>query len=168
MKSYWGLANFISLGNATCGILSIFESLNHQWQRALVFILAAVIFDFLDGKTARYLHQDSIFGKGLDCLSDVISFGVAPAAVGLIVMSPLSLGSQTLLIAFVLAGVWRLAYFFQWSKQHRPPGMPITINGLIFPALLAIHPPTTVLVTAYALSTLLMVAPIFLSRPSVS
>lgn len=49
------------------------------WQWAIAFIFAAAVFDFLDGFAARLLHAYSDIGKELDSLSDLVSFGVAPA-----------------------------------------------------------------------------------------
>lgn len=51
----------------------------YGWQCAIAFIFAAAIFDFLDGLAARTLHAYSDIGKELDSLSDLVSFGVAPA-----------------------------------------------------------------------------------------
>lgn len=49
------------------------------WECAIAFIFAAAVFDFLDGFAARLLHAYSDIGKELDSLSDLVSFGVAPA-----------------------------------------------------------------------------------------
>lgn len=49
------------------------------WEWSIIFILAASVFDFLDGFASRLLHAYSDLGKELDSLSDIVSFGVAPA-----------------------------------------------------------------------------------------
>lgn len=168
MKSYWGIANFLSLGNAACGVGSVFQSISHHFQTSALLLVAAVLFDFLDGKSARFFGQASLFGKGLDCLSDCTSFGIAPAVLGFLLLGGASPAIQTVLIFFVLAGAWRLAYFFQWGKAHRPPGMPITMNGLIFPLLVLLQVPSAFLIGAFGLSTLAMVLPIFLYGSEIS
>jgi CDP-diacylglycerol--serine O-phosphatidyltransferase len=52
-----------------------------EYKQALIFILAAAVFDFLDGFAARLLHAYSEIGKQLDSLADMISFGFAPAMI---------------------------------------------------------------------------------------
>ena len=167
MKTYWTLANLFSLGNAACGLISLFSSFSRNFLAAAAFIAAAVVFDFLDGKTARFFKQDSLFGKGLDSLSDITSFGIAPAILGYSLFFKLSLWLVPILIFFVLAGVWRLAYFFQWNKPQRPPGMPITVNGLIFPALFFLHRTEEIFLIFYLLSFFAMVLPIFIKNEPV-
>lgn len=167
-KSYWTVANALSLGNIGCGTLSIFEILSGNAKAAAILILGAVIFDFLDGKAARALKQDSIFGKVLDSLSDMVSFGVAPAVFGFSLIPEKIISIQILLLLFVFAGAWRLAFYTQWSKENRPPGMPITFNGLFFPALFFLNASAALYISVFLISIVLMVLPIFWSRPSVS
>lgn len=167
MKSYWSLANFVSLGNLLCGTFSIFSSVNHDLHAAALFILLGVLFDFCDGKIARRLGQASNFGKGIDSLSDVITFGIAPAAAAVLFAADRPAFLAVLAI-FVSAGAWRLAYYMQWSGKGRPPGMPITFNGLFFPAAFLIHLSSPFLFSLFVVSTLLMVGPIFLHGPEVS
>ncbi|MGZ5035100.1 MAG: CDP-alcohol phosphatidyltransferase family protein, partial [Usitatibacter sp.] len=71
---------------------------------------AAFIFDVLDGRIARARHEHSVLGRELDSLADVISFGVAPAAMGF------AAGMQggwdaAILLYFVCCGVSRLARY---------------------------------------------------------
>ncbi|MCL5054915.1 MAG: CDP-alcohol phosphatidyltransferase family protein [Firmicutes bacterium] len=168
MKTYWTLANLFSLGNAACGLISLFFSFSRDFILAALLLLAAVAFDFLDGKTARFFKQDSLFGKGLDSLSDITSFGIAPAFLGYALSPHRSILELSLLLLFVLAGIWRLAYFFQWKKPERPPGMPITLNGIIFPALFFFHSGEKIFLIFFILSFCAMVIPIFLKNEPVS
>ncbi|CAK7208451.1 CDP-diacylglycerol-serine O-phosphatidyltransferase [Sporothrix curviconia] len=101
-----------------CGILSIFSSLRYcidptshgnLWI-ALALLPLGFFFDALDGKVARWRKKSSMMGQELDSLADLISFGVAPAAVAF------SIGIRTtvdhvLLAFFVLCGLTRLARF---------------------------------------------------------
>ncbi|WP_293777962.1 CDP-alcohol phosphatidyltransferase family protein [uncultured Oxalicibacterium sp.] len=111
------LADFFTLGNAACGVAAVFlamlymgsQSLQHFYAAAAM-APAAFIFDVLDGKIARWRRQHSALGRELDSLADVISFGIAPAALGF------AAGLQggwdcALLIYFVCCGVSRLARF---------------------------------------------------------
>lgn len=61
------------------GLTAMRMALEERWQLAVVAILIAGVLDFLDGRIARLLKGDSKFGAELDSLSDVVSFGVAPA-----------------------------------------------------------------------------------------
>lgn len=73
------LPNLITLLNLACGTVAIVFTLEGQWQWAVYLVLAASVFDFLDGFTARMLNAYSNTGKQLDSLADMISFGVLPA-----------------------------------------------------------------------------------------
>ena len=111
------LADFFTLGNAACGVgavlfamLYMSSHLAFHFFAAAALAPAAFIFDVLDGRVARARHQHSPLGRELDSLSDVISFGVAPAALAF------AAGMQggwdaAALIYFVCCGVSRLARY---------------------------------------------------------
>ncbi|HEX2547113.1 MAG TPA: CDP-alcohol phosphatidyltransferase family protein [Ramlibacter sp.] len=117
------LADFFTLGNAACGVGAILLAMLYLASGDMrhFFISAALapaafIFDVLDGSIARARHQHSALGRELDSLSDVISFGVAPAALGF------AAGMQggwdaAALIYFVCCGVSRLARFNVTAEQ---------------------------------------------------
>jgi CDP-diacylglycerol---serine O-phosphatidyltransferase len=111
------LADFFTLGNAACGVGAVLFAMLYMASRlefhffaAAALAPAAFIFDVLDGRVARARHQHSPLGRELDSLSDVISFGVAPAALAF------AAGMQggwdaAALIYFVGCGVSRLARY---------------------------------------------------------
>ena len=111
------VADFITLGNAACGVGGVFCAMVYMakpelhyfyWAAALAPL--AFVFDVLDGKVARARNEHSILGRELDSLADVISFGVMPAALGF--AAGLRGGWDWLiLIYFVCCGVSRLARF---------------------------------------------------------
>ncbi|MGV8804402.1 MAG: CDP-alcohol phosphatidyltransferase family protein [Polaromonas sp.] len=111
------LADFFTLGNAACGVGAVlFAMLYMQSQLPFDFYAAAAlapaafIFDVFDGKIARARHQHSALGRELDSLADIVSFGVAPAALGF--AAGLQGGwDAAALIYFVCCGVSRLARF---------------------------------------------------------
>jgi CDP-diacylglycerol--serine O-phosphatidyltransferase len=81
------LADLFTLANASCGIASVFAAMTYLVSPSIgLFILAAalvplaLVFDALDGRVARWRHAHSMLGRELDSLADIISFGVAPAA----------------------------------------------------------------------------------------
>src|SRR5205085_3716734 len=77
---------------------------------------AAFVLDVLDGRIARARHQHSALGRELDSLSDVISFGVAPAALGF--AAGMQAGwDAAALIYFVCCGVGRLARYNVTAEQ---------------------------------------------------
>jgi CDP-diacylglycerol--serine O-phosphatidyltransferase len=111
------LADFFTLGNAGCGVAAVFFAMLYLDDRSPVhfysaagMIAAAFVFDVLDGRIARWRHQHSPLGRELDSLADILSFGMAPAALGF--ASGLRGGwDWVALIYFVCCGVSRLARF---------------------------------------------------------
>jgi CDP-diacylglycerol--serine O-phosphatidyltransferase len=111
------LADLFTLANAACGMASVFVSMTYLGSPTIgLFTLAAalvplaLVFDSLDGRVARWRHAHSTLGRELDSLADVISFGVAPAALAF------AAGMRggwdwAVLIYFVACGVSRLARF---------------------------------------------------------
>ena len=111
------LADFITIGNGFAGtgtILALMQYLATSDRSALwaAFILLpiALVLDAADGRVARWRHKSSALGGDLDSLADVISFGVAPAALAFAVGMRGSLDVAVLLY-FVACGISRLARF---------------------------------------------------------
>jgi len=111
------LADWFTLANAVCGIGAIFSTMTYlqtgetrhvYFACALVF--AALIFDILDGRIARWRQMTSVMGRELDSLADVISFGVAPAIVAY-GCGMQGLYDRIVLAYFVACGVSRLARY---------------------------------------------------------
>jgi len=111
------LADFLTLGNAACGVIAIFAVMAYVDTRDRQHLLAAaaliplaLVLDVLDGRVARWRRKHSAMGRELDSLADVISFGVAPAAIAY------GAGMRgawdiVVLVYFVACGVSRLARF---------------------------------------------------------
>jgi len=111
------LADMVTLANASSGMAAALLAVRYavngdrmaMWI-ALSLVPIAVIFDYADGFVARWRHRHSPFGADLDSLSDIVSFGVAPAVIGYTL--GLSGGWDTIvLIYFVCCGISRLARF---------------------------------------------------------
>lgn len=75
------IPNTLTCLNLVCGTLSAMAALKGNLEMAAIWIIIAAVFDFLDGFAARMLKVVSPIGKELDSLSDVVSFGVAPAMI---------------------------------------------------------------------------------------
>lgn len=78
-KTIYLLPNLITTAALFCGFSSILSALNGDFQRAATMLFWAMIFDGFDGRVARWTKTESAFGVQYDSLSDLISFGVAPA-----------------------------------------------------------------------------------------
>lgn len=107
---------------------------------AFIFIGAAAVFDFCDGLSARLLHAYSPMGKELDSLSDLVSFGLAPAFLVMNVMldngAPVWVASCAILIA--LMGALRLAKFNVDTRQTTSfVGLPIPANAIFWIGVIA-------------------------------
>ena len=75
------IPNFITTLNVLCGSIAVVFILKGALTTAVLLILFAAVFDFLDGMSARVLKAYSPVGKELDSLADVISFGLAPGLI---------------------------------------------------------------------------------------
>lgn len=89
------IPNVLTAGNFFCGMLSIVLSLVGRVDLAAFPLVASLLFDYLDGMTARLLHQQGELGKQLDSLADVVSFGVAPG-MWMFVLSPSIINGDSL------------------------------------------------------------------------
>jgi CDP-diacylglycerol--serine O-phosphatidyltransferase len=111
------LADWLTLANAFCGVSAVFCAMRylqsgnvHDLIWGLSLVPLAFVFDALDGRVARWRQASSTLGRELDSLADVISFGVAPAA--LAYAAGLQGGWDWLVLGyFVCCGVSRLARF---------------------------------------------------------
>lgn len=110
-------ADFLTLGNAACGVAAVLLAMRYlldptpvHFYAAAALAPAAFLFDVLDGRVARRRGEHSPLGRELDSLADVISFGVAPAALGF--AAGLRGGWDAVaLVYFVCCGVSRLARY---------------------------------------------------------
>ncbi len=121
------VADLFTIANGFCGMLAIFEAMTFLSARAArhlylaaVMIPLALIFDVLDGRIARARHAASPLGRELDSLADVVSFGVAPAAIAFAagVNAPLD---QVILLFVVGCGVSRLARYNVTAERMSAP-----------------------------------------------
>lgn len=73
------IPNFITLMNLLAGLLAVYFALHGMYYFAAFLVLAGAVFDFFDGFAARLLKVSSPVGAELDSLSDLVTFGAAPA-----------------------------------------------------------------------------------------
>jgi CDP-diacylglycerol---serine O-phosphatidyltransferase len=117
------LADVFTLGNGASGGATVLLAMSYMrdpqpWRvyAAAALTAAALVFDVLDGRIARWRHKASSLGRELDSLADVISFGVAPAAVGFAVGLD-GFWDQLALLYFVCCGISRLARYNVTAEQ---------------------------------------------------
>ncbi len=111
------LADWFTLANAVCGAGALFavmtylevDDITHVYI-ACGLVFAALIFDVLDGRIARWRQRASTMGQELDSLADVISFGVAPAMIAY-GCGMQGLYDRIVLVYFIACGVSRLARY---------------------------------------------------------
>ena len=106
------LPNLFTTGAMFAGFYAITSAINGRFETAAIAIFVAMILDGLDGRVARMTNTQSEFGVQYDSLSDMVSFGVAPALV-MYLWAFESLGKVGLFAAFVhtAGGALRLARF---------------------------------------------------------
>jgi CDP-diacylglycerol--serine O-phosphatidyltransferase len=144
------IPNFLTLLNLACGVISVVLGMEGYSEYSGIAILAAVVFDFLDGFMARLLKATSETGKELDSLADLISFGLAPSIIAYNLLKPtvfiehLNLETIPTMDLLVLASPFlitifsaiRLARFnVMDSKLEHFRGLPTPANALLFASL---------------------------------
>jgi CDP-diacylglycerol--serine O-phosphatidyltransferase len=143
------IPNFITCLNIFCGSLAVIFALEGKLTVAVILMIVAAVFDFLDGMAARLLKAYSPIGKDLDSLADVISFGLAPGMVLLSLMENALYGENVrpdqisdislveilfLLSAFLIPifSALRLAKFNNDTRQTDSfIGLPTPANALL-------------------------------------
>ena len=126
-KAVYILPNLFTTINLAAGFYSILLANAGKWLYSAWVIILAVLFDNLDGKIARLTHTESQFGVEYDSLSDLVSFGVAPAF--LVYSYVLKDFGRLGIIAsflFLISGALRLARFnVQTTQKENFIGLPI-------------------------------------------
>jgi len=146
MRKVAVLPSLLTVGNLCCGFLSIClavrgDASRGDWEHAAWLIFVAMLFDAFDGMVARWTRTTSAFGAELDSLADVVSFGVAPAALiaGMINEHP---GEFPFRVALTFGAFYatcaalRLARFNVEPSDHRWfKGLPSPAAGMLIASL---------------------------------
>ena len=187
---YTVILTYLSLASASCGIMVALSGGGHPYLGTF-FLLFCGLCDAFDGKVARTKKDRSpaerSFGVQIDSLSDVVAFGVLPAAIGnamlrqSAIMSlvygtwwerPLGVGVAAILILYILAAMIRLAYFNVTEEERQKTedgarkyytGLPVTSAALIFPLILLLQYVIPTDVTPVYFATAVFCAIAFLS-----
>jgi len=135
------LPSMLTVGNLFLGIVAIVFAFQDLVDLAAITVIIGMLLDGLDGRVARMFNVQSEFGKELDSLSDVISFGVAPAFIMYVVaLQGLEMIGIIITAIFPICGALRLARF---NVQAGVPGyfigLPITAAGGVLATLALFH-----------------------------
>lgn len=139
MKITKKIPNMVTLGNLYCGFLSIGFAASGQFKNAAILIIIGMMLDSMDGRLARMLQADSVLGKELDSLADIVTFGVAPSF-----LVYYTYFFQFGLLGFIVAGLFPLFGAYRLARFNTSPpksslhyfvGVPITAAGGILAIL---------------------------------
>ena len=187
---YTVILTYLSLISASCGIMVALSGSGHPYIGTF-FLLFCGLCDAFDGKVARTKKDRSqaacSFGVQIDSLSDLVAFGVLPAAIGSAMLrwstllplaygtpweKPLGVGVMAILILYILAAMIRLAYYNVTEEERQKTeggvrkyytGLPVTSSALIFPLILLLQYVVPADVTPVYFATIVLCGIAFLS-----
>ena len=122
--------SMFTVGNLLLGMFSILLVFNEQPDLAAILVIVAMLCDGLDGRVARALDAQSEFGKQLDSLSDIISFGVAPA----FIMYVSGFASYNLPVTWIVTAIFPICGALRLARFNMTSGIPGYFVGLPIPA----------------------------------
>jgi len=137
------IPNFITSLNLAAGFIAIIFVVNGDIVTASWFVVAAMIFDFLDGLSARLLNAYSSMGKELDSLADLVSFGVVPGLIiyqllniSLSLSSPYNISSDgfKVLLLWITPVIIPVCAALRLAKFNIDTSQATTFKGLPTPA----------------------------------
>jgi CDP-diacylglycerol--serine O-phosphatidyltransferase len=168
MRKVYLVPNFVTTANMFSGFYSIISSIHGDYITAAWAIIAAGIFDMLDGRIARLAKATSQFGVQYDSLSDLVSFGVAP---GILLyqwaLEPYQRLGWLAAFLFVACGALRLARFNVTTNvipKNYFQGLPIPMAAGMVATFVIFHqavgwpssPQTFVLVLTFGIASLMV------------
>ncbi|OEF96390.1 CDP-diacylglycerol--serine O-phosphatidyltransferase [Vulcanibacillus modesticaldus] len=146
------LPSMFTLGNLFLGIIAIILAFQGAVEYAAIMVIISMLLDGFDGRIARLLNVQSDFGKELDSLSDVISFGVAPAFIMyVVVLKDVGPLGWIVTALFPMAGALRLARF------NVKPGIPGYFIGLPITAAGGVLATTTLYYEVFKVPVLVII-----------
>lgn len=169
IRKIYIVPNFVTTANMFCGFYSMIAAIQGDFEIAAWAILAAAVFDMLDGRIARLAKATSQFGVEYDSLSDLMSFGAAPAILlHQWALEPFGRLGWLAAFLFLACGALRLARFnvtstIQSKKYFQ--GLPIPMGaGVVATFIIFVHqyldfedlPKWIVLVLTFGLASLMV------------
>jgi CDP-diacylglycerol---serine O-phosphatidyltransferase len=125
------IPSLLTISNLIIGLVAMVMAYHGSTEEAALLVVIGMVLDGLDGRAARLLHAESEFGKQLDSLSDVVTFGVAPAFIMYIsALQYIGWAGMVIAMLFPVCGALRLARFnVQTKSTNYFVGLPITAAG---------------------------------------
>lgn len=159
------IPNIITTINLVAGVISLMLVMAESYNWAAAMILFAALMDGMDGRVARRLQASTLFGKELDSLSDLVSFGVAPAILAYAsVLDAMGISGLIAAIVFVICGALRLARYNSQVFSGTYQGVPITVAGGLVALLLLLGKSVS---AAVVLIVMLLLSYLMISKISV-
>lgn len=124
------IPSLFTIGNLFLGIIAILLVFHERPEPAAMMVIIAMLLDGVDGRVARALKAQSEFGKELDSLSDVISFGVAPA----FIMYVVAFQELSPAVAWIVTAVFPICGALRLARFNVKAGTPGYFIGLPIPA----------------------------------
>jgi len=164
ISSFISLPNLFTFINSTLGLFAIYFIILDNLILSSRIVLLAIFFDSFDGFLARKKNITAEFGKSFDSLSDIISFGVAPA---FIFISSNNNSEVGILIGFtyVLCGLLRLSRFSILDTEEYI-GLPITLGAIFVILIYLSNIPKYLGGIFVILASLLFISSFRLKRPT--
>ncbi|MBP2241708.1 CDP-diacylglycerol--serine O-phosphatidyltransferase [Cytobacillus eiseniae] len=161
------LANALTLTNLSLGGFAIIYTFKGEFNLSLLLIFVAALIDRFDGIVARKLNIESALGKQLDSMSDIISFGVAPALLiyqG--ILFEFGDPGAFITIFYIGCGAFRLARFNISENNGFFTGLPITAAGCLATLIYLAIPyvPSPLFLFIMIILSILMVSPFKLRK----
>jgi CDP-diacylglycerol--serine O-phosphatidyltransferase len=150
MSLFRHLPNTLTSLNLLSGCVGIVTVLHGPADHAVWYVIAACVFDFFDGFTARALNVSSPIGKELDSLADMVSFGVLPSLVMYRMIDTQSSSEWLPYLAFSLAvfSALRLAKFnIDETQREHFVGLPTPANALFITSLVYLASPFDIVIS---------------------
>lgn len=124
------IPSLLTLGNLCLGVLSILFVFNDYSGLAAIMVIIGMLIDGIDGRVARALNAQSEFGKELDSLADIITFGVAPA----FIMYVVALQDITPAVSWVVTALFPICGALRLARFNVKDSAPGSFTGLPIPA----------------------------------
>lgn len=161
-------ANILTLSNLFLGCFAILFSINDNLKLSVLLIFIAALADRFDGMAARKMNIESDLGKQLDSMSDIISFGVAPALLLYTrVLYEFGAPGAFLTALYIGCGALRLARFnISENNDGYFTGLPITASGCLATLCFLAVPywPSPIFLFIMLILSILMISPFRLKK----
>ena len=153
------LPSILTCGNLAAGFIALSLAARGLFVQAALLVALAACLDLADGALARLCSTEGEFGRNLDSLADVVSFGAAPAlALYLSTLQGLPYAGLATCAGFLICGAARLARFPLVKKEYCYLGLPIPPAGLALALLAAAGTPPAAALAATLILGVLMVS----------